>query len=95
MDMMKTLKKLHETLPPEEYRVVEHLIAKANFDEICDRADWKGPIDKVVGVGPGVTPEFIKWVVSYFTATETTVIDLLNGRFLVQSIGYRAGPAGP
>lgn len=64
------------------------------FDAICDPADWKAPVSAWVS-GEGV-PLAVA-AIQHFTATTPTVSACLNRapiRYLVESIGYRAGPAG-
>lgn len=80
-------------------RLVEHhgaysLLRRAAFDQICDPADWKGPINALV---PWEAASVYVDAVKYMTATEPM------GRHVVKegvsychitSVGYRMGPAG-
>jgi hypothetical protein len=63
------------------------------FTLVHDPADWKAPIAAwVQGELVNVTVEAIE----FFTATPATVqLDVERMLYLVTSVGYRAGPAGP
>jgi len=64
---------------------------EAAFSAVCDKADWKAPINAVVGeslVG------LVYSAIVHFTATCPKVTRMENGNFSVKSIGYRQGPAG-
>ena len=73
----------------EGYRVSD---LRTTFDALCDPTNWKGPIAVwVLGEAVGITCAAIR----HFTATEPTVgLNTDTMRYLVQSIGYQAGPAG-
>ena len=62
------------------------------FDAICDPADWRGPICAWVPMeGVAIAVEAVK----FFTATNPTVgFDCATMRCLIESEGYRNGPAG-
>ena len=64
------------------------------FDAICDPADWKAPIAAWVS-GEGVNLAVA--AIQHFTATTPSVAACLNQapiRYLIESVGYRMGPAG-
>lgn len=65
---------------------------EAIFNAIKDPSDWKAPISVwVSGELVNVAVEAIK----FYTATVPTVgLDSLRMQYLIESIGYRAGPAG-
>jgi hypothetical protein len=62
------------------------------FDAVCDPNDWKGPITAVC------TGEMVMATVAaieFYTATQPTVqLDTATMRYLIESEGYRHGPAG-
>lgn len=64
----------------------------AAFGKVADPRDWRNPIYEVVDRDVvAVTVAAIE----FFTATTVTVKDLdWNDEFMVQSVGYRMGPAG-
>lgn len=63
------------------------------FDEIADPKDWKAPISIWVK-GEGVKAAVA--TIEFFTATNPSVqLDTDKMLYLVESIGYRMGPAGP
>ena len=69
----------------------EIAVLEAAFDEVCDRADWKAPIKSIVrSEDLAVTIAAI----AFYTATSTSVDVSSYDRFVVNSVGYRAGPAG-
>lgn len=63
------------------------------FDKMADPDDWKAPIaasmpEKLVNAATAA--------VDYFTAAGAHVdFDPDTGRYIVTSVGYREGPAGP
>ena len=66
------------------------------FKMVRNPDDWKAPIDSVVAA------EFVDVVVNaiiFFCATEVEVTEVEHDRVVnarrVESVGYRAGPAGP
>ena len=65
----------------------------SNFCMVCDRDDWKAPIDSEVRE---CYVEKVVDAVNYFTATEVKLsAGSKEGFVRVQSVGYRMGPAGP
>ena len=72
------------------------------FKFFTDPNDWRGPICKNVTLMEmkkcGWTQMFIRNVIRHYTATETTFTPRLlysgEGYFVVESVGYRNGPAG-
>lgn len=65
------------------------------FDQICDKSDWKAPIDCVV---PWSAANIYMDAIKFMTATEVKTdrcADAVgNPSFRLRSVGYRAGPAG-
>lgn len=62
------------------------------FQSVCDRDDWRGPIDIIVEV---YSLSGVVAAIEFYTATEVKVSMTLGGEYVVQSVGYRAGRAGP
>lgn len=73
----------------EEIRA-EHAVY---FKMVCNLEDWRNPIDACCRVGD---VENVYRAIAFFTATEAVFTPLTEvpGWCRVQSIGYRAGPAG-
>lgn len=75
---------------------VEGVFMKAAFDHVCDKDDWKAPIDTMHNQR---TCEFsldvIEAAVEYMTATKAKFISHGYPWVQVKAAGYRAGPAGP
>jgi hypothetical protein len=66
---------------------------KDAFDKVCDPKDWKAPIYKrIMRRDLDVTLAAI----AFFTATSAEVVMDIPGRpdVLIESEGYRNGPAG-
>ena len=62
------------------------------FSAVCDPDDWKAPISAWV---PGEQVKAAVAAIDFMTATQATVeLDQARMRYLVSSVGYRAGPAG-
>ena len=62
------------------------------FDHICDPVDWKGPIAARVQ-GEAVMMTVV--AIEFHTATTPTVtLNTNTMRYLIESEGYRQGPAG-
>ncbi len=72
------------------------------FKFLTDPTDWRGPIRKNVTLREmkkrGWSQGFIRNVIKHYTATECTFTPRLlysgEGYFVVESVGYRNGPAG-
>ena len=64
---------------------------KAAFDAVCNKEDWRAPIDAEVSKG---SLEITVSAITFYAATPTRVSNTNNG-FKIESIGYRDGPAGP
>jgi hypothetical protein len=62
------------------------------FDAVCDPHNWKGPLTAVC------TGEMVMATVAaieFFTATVPTVhLNTATMQYVIESIGYQAGPAG-
>lgn len=62
------------------------------FDQVCDPQDWKGPIAVSM---PGEAVLQTVAAIEFFTATTARVtLNTATMRYLVESEGYRQGPAG-
>lgn len=72
-------------------------ILRPFFDAVTDPSDWRNPIDAhVISTGDSDRVDLTVEAVRWFTATESTVtVDPCRCCAQVQSVGYRAGPAGP
>ena len=66
---------------------------KPVFDMVCDKDDWKAPIHAHFNPNE-VAQDTVKRAVMFFTATEATFTPITENCTRVESIGYRAGPAG-
>ncbi len=74
------------------YRGFSYPQLKAAFDKLADPSDWRAPIYAVM---PGELVSVAVAAIQFFTATEPDVqLDMQHMKYHVQSIGYRAGPAG-
>lgn len=85
----------HDKEPDAEEKVFKGYTEaelKAAFEKVCDPHDWKDPIVKRV---PTNKMDLTIAAIEFYTATEVKVT-ALAGRddVTVESIGYRAGPAG-
>lgn len=76
----------------------QHATMLKAFKLVENPVDWKAPIRAIVTVetltAQHLTIEQVLEAVVYFTATNPRLVPLL-GCYRVESIGYRAGPAGP
>lgn len=90
------LVRICKRLDSREAYLVEMLVLKGAFDRLIDRDDWRAPISKAVDPAVlNVDMELLKMAVGFFTGVEAHVSVTPNGLWLVQSPGYRNGPAGP
>ena len=90
------IRKAADALPPIKGGILEQIVAQKLFDKVCDPKDWKGPIDRTLEVGYlDVEPEVIAWAIRFMTGNETTITRPTAYQVRFESIGYRAGPAGP
>jgi hypothetical protein len=65
---------------------------RAAFEAVSDPADWKGPIAATM---PGEAVMVAVAAIEFYTATVPTVsLDVRTMTYLVESVGYRMGPAG-
>jgi len=71
---------------PERTRLMRTI-----FSAVHNPADWRAPIDTTV---PDANVDDVVASISFMTATMATVSPNGDGTSRVQSIGYRAGPAG-
>lgn len=66
------------------------------FDQICNKADWKAPIDCIV---PWFAANIYMDAIEFMTATKATAFRHIDASgvsgFRLTAPGYRAGPAGP
>lgn len=71
-------------------------LMRTAFDQICDPEDWKGPIDCIVPCGVvNVYVQAIQFMTATTPTSERCADATGNPSFRLQSVGYRAGPAGP
>jgi len=62
------------------------------FDSVSNPEDWKAPIFAIV---PGEAVLVIVEAIKFYTATVPTVsLNTSTMEYYIESIGYRAGPAG-
>ena len=67
---------------------------KPHFDQVCSKTDWKSRIDTTCCRSD---KEKVARAIGFFTATEASFSEMCPPSvdwLRVQSIGYRAGPAG-
>jgi hypothetical protein len=67
---------------------------KPYFDQVCSKTDWKARIDAICRREDLVK---VSKAIEFFTATEASFVEMCPPSIdwlRVQSIGYRAGPAG-
>lgn len=65
---------------------------RAGFQQICNRDDWKGPIDARV---PLELAPFYSRAITFMVGAPVNAIEENNTRMVrLTSIGYRAGAAG-
>ena len=64
----------------------------AAFEAVEDSSDWRAPIKAQV---PVETLDVTLAAIKFFTATQPSAGFPVAGLVLVQSEGYRNGPAGP
>lgn len=73
---------------------VEHNELKPHFDAVCNKRDWKGPIDAFCRRDD---LPVVKRAIAFFTATDAIYQEVMppNSEWVrVLSVGYRQGPAG-
>lgn len=67
------------------------------FELLEDKKHWKNPIAKTINLNSkefeNVSLGMISEAVEFFTSTKTTITELGNGQYFVQSVGYFNGPA--
>lgn len=81
----------HENTPIKGWGYSQWEMKQA-FDRVCDPTDWKAPIRRCV---PGHQLDVTLAAIAFFTATEPTADKFeWENWYVVESIGYRAGPAG-
>jgi hypothetical protein len=72
----------------------EHDELEPYFNQVCNKTDWKAPIDAFCRIEDYLK---IKKAIAFFTATDASFSKMCppsDECVRVQSIGYRAGPAG-
>ena len=63
------------------------------FDRVCDSDDWRAPVAVCVS-GEAVLP--VVAAIEFMTATIPSIsLNVERMKYLVESEGYRNGPAGP
>lgn len=67
------------------------------FELVEDKKHWKNPIAKTINLNSkefeNVSLGMIAEAVEFFTATPTTITELGDSNYFVQSVGYFNGPA--
>lgn len=87
MELSHAVREAHGLPSERRSRLLREL-----FSEICDKVDWKGPIDTVVDAD---MLDLYKEAIAFMTATDTRIVGGINqGKFRIVSVGYHAGPAG-
>jgi hypothetical protein len=70
----------------------EHIaMMRYAFDQICDKNNWKGPIDCIV---PSKAASLYMEAIIFMTGTVPESSRLPDGRFQLVAAGYQAGPCG-
>jgi len=87
---MKTLQSLRDGLSTHEGRLVEQELAKAAFELVMNRKDWKGPINTVVDLlYINYAPEVLAWAIAFMTGAQVTWTHD-DGRWIrIKSTGYQ------
>jgi len=81
-----------DTIRTEVYEGYTKAELRLAFDAVKDPQDWKAPITVVM---PGEVVMPVVAAIKFYTATVPTVsLDVTTMRYLVESEGYHAGPAG-
>jgi len=103
-DVISRMRELKNALNPEiEIVSYKNKLEKQReelrpiFDSVCNRDDWKAPIycyRKLSEMPAGTTVEKIKDAIQFFCAVESTITHVQGDLYKIESIGYRAGPAG-
>lgn len=62
------------------------------FNQVCDPADWKAPIDCMV---PWDTANIYMQAVEFMTGVKPEVVRMFGHCAHLTCVGYRMGPAGP
>jgi len=76
----------------KEFNGYDVSVLKTVFDSVCDKDDWKAPIR--VGV-PGELVNITIAAIRYYTATTPKVsLNTAKMVYIIDSEGYRNGPAG-
>ncbi len=63
--------------------------ARAAFDRVCDRENWKNPIDKVLGCSLSEAM-FIRYAIEFMAGGGTTVREVRTGTYRFTHPGYYA-----
>ena len=71
------------------------------FDKVSDPKDWRAPIAYMLQDTPGSDAAeqelaLIEAAIQYYTATTPTIsYSYKRHGYIIKSVGYRMGPAGP
>lgn len=76
-----------KTITPNEHAE----LMRFAFDQICDKKDWRGPIEAVVPFTHAAT--YLDAIV-FMTGADVHSERLPTGDYLLKSVGYRMGPCG-
>lgn len=72
----------------------DHDLLKETFNKLCDKDDWKAPIDALIPIGE-FDADLFERAILYFTSTSPSFDQDNLGNVRVIADGYREGPAGP
>jgi hypothetical protein len=74
------------------YKGFTHQALSDAIDRLTDPTDWRGPISTWV---PGELVLVAVAAIEFYTATTPTVqLNTSTMQYLIESVGYRQGPAG-
>lgn len=64
---------------------------RAAFDQVCDKTDWKAPVDCLV---PWELANLYMQAIEFMTGVRPTCERTLEGKARLACCGYRMGPCG-
>lgn len=68
-------------------------VHRALFNAVCDQTDWKGPVNAKCGSHRLALK--VADAIRFMTGTEPTIsLNEVEDCWVVESVGYRAGPCG-
>ena len=63
---------------------------RRTWNEVKNPGDWKAEVSALV---PLHRADAVEAAIVYFTATEVKRTEVIDGKILLESVGYRRGPA--